>query len=128
MPQQEGLPRPRAIQTVMIVDDDPDIREVLAEVLASEGFRVKTAGNGFEALQALRGRELPCMILLDLMMPLMDGYEFLEVRRKNPCLHAIPVALVTASEHLDRSRIQGVPVVRKPIPLSKLLDMVGRNC
>jgi CheY-like chemotaxis protein len=118
----------RQNHTVMVVDDDADIREVLAGALADEGFTVTTAGNGLEALEALQGTEPPCMILLDLMMPMMDGYQFLDVWRDDPCLHEIPVALITASSHLDRRRLDGVPVFPKPITIAKLLEIVAQRC
>ena len=75
---------------MLIVDDDVDIREILAETLAETGFEVRTACNGLEALAAVRCMKVrPAVILLDLMMPIMDGYGFLEQRERDPALASI---------------------------------------
>ena len=87
---------------VLIVDDDPDIREILAETLVDKGFDVATAANGLEALRILESMSVPpSAILLDLMMPIMDGYGFLERRRRDPALASIPLAIVTAGHGVD---------------------------
>jgi CheY-like chemotaxis protein len=112
--------------TVMIVDDDADIRDGLADLLSDEGFQVQTAANGLEALHALRRGELPRVILLDLMMPFMDGYQFLAARREEPSLQEVRVALITASGQLDRSQLEGVTVLRKPIQTAALLDFLDQ--
>ena len=109
---------------ILLVDDDIDIREALAEVLEDEGFRVQTAANGLEALQLLRGSAPPKIILLDLMMPVMDGYQFLEEQRKDASLAAIPVAIITAGAGLDRSRLGDAILVPKPIKLPQLLSVL----
>src|SRR5689334_9344419 len=102
--------------SVLIVDDDVDIREVLAEMLDAFGFDVLTAANGREALATVRQmRQRPSAIVLDLMMPIMDGYGFLEERSSDPALACIPVAIVTAGHGVDRDRIaDGIPIVMKP--------------
>lgn len=108
---------------VLIVDDDLDIRETLADVLEDSGFTALTAPNGLEALQLLRRTAL--VILLDLMMPIMDGYGFLEEREKDPALSTIPVAVLTASHGVERGRIGGrAPIVPKPIDLKKLVNVL----
>ena len=116
---------------ILIVDDDEDIRELLAELLREEGYRVVTAENGRAALARLRSAEAaPCLILLDLMMPVMNGFEFLEAFRSDPALASIPVAVVTAHGGLrDEERAAlAVPILAKPVPLPVLLEVVGRLC
>jgi CheY-like chemotaxis protein len=75
--------------TIMVVDDD-DIRDALGEVLRTTGHEVVTAANGHEALELLRNGVSVCLVLLDLMMPVMDGYRFLEAQREDPDLSSIP--------------------------------------
>jgi CheY-like chemotaxis protein len=113
---------------VLIVDDDLDIRETLADVLEDRGFATITASNGLEALQLLRRIAAPpSVILLDLMMPVMDGYGFLEERKKDPTLSSIPVAIITAGHGVERGRLcicNGAPIVPKPINVSKLVSIL----
>jgi CheY-like chemotaxis protein len=111
---------------VLIVDDDLDIRETLAEVLEEHGFEVITATNGSEALKLVRSMAAPpSVILLDLMMPVMDGYRFLEERRKDPAVASIPVAIITAGHGVDRSRLgKGALIIPKPIDLPQLVRVL----
>jgi len=82
----------------LIVDDDEGIRDALGEILRDEGFPVATAANGEEAMTWLRQeRPRSCIVLLDLMMPVMDGDEFLRRKRLDPELEALPVIIITAS-------------------------------
>lgn len=116
---------------ILVVDDDADIRESLVEILTSEGFSTVSAGNGREALQLLRQGSLqPCLILLDLMMPVMDGFQFLEERNKDPSLADTPVVIITAAGVSDRTNPVTLctPVLPKPIHLPKLLKMVAQLC
>ncbi len=111
---------------VLIVDDDVDIREALSDLLEDRGFQVMTAANGIEALNVLRGMEpRPSVILLDLMMPMMDGYGFLEERKADPVLTAIPVAIITAGHGVDRDRLgSAAPIIPKPIDVSHLIRVI----
>jgi len=113
-------------KSVLIVDDDLDIREVLAETLEGRGFEVATAANGLDALAVLRDLPVrPSVILLDLMMPIMDGYAFLDQRRKDPVLASIPLAIVTAGHGVDRDRLgDGVDIVRKPFDVPRLVGII----
>src|SRR5438045_9066037 len=113
-------------KSVLIVDDDLDIREVLSEALADRGFDVATAANGLEALGKLRELSVrPSVILLDLMMPIMDGYGFLEHRRLDPMLAAIPLAIVTAGHGVDPERLgDRLPIVRKPFDVPRLVGIL----
>jgi CheY-like chemotaxis protein len=112
-----------ARKSVLIVDDDVDIREILAETLSEQGFDVATAANGLEALTVLRClRARPSVILLDLMMPVMDGYGFLEQRRLDPALASIPLAIVTAGHGVDRDRLgDGLQIIAKPFDMPQLV-------
>jgi CheY-like chemotaxis protein len=113
------------IGPILIVDDDLDIREVLSEMLVERGFEVVTAANGLEAIERVESMAVPpSTILLDLMMPVMDGYSFLEQRKKSPALAAIPVAVVTAGNGVDRSRLASAPLIPKPIDVPKLLGLL----
>jgi CheY-like chemotaxis protein len=115
-----------ARESVLIVDDDVDIREILAETLAETGFDVAMAANGLEALRLLRGLSVrPSVILLDLMMPIMDGYGFLEQWRRDPALASIPLAVVTAGYGVDRDRLgDRLQIVRKPFDVPQLLRVL----
>jgi CheY-like chemotaxis protein len=114
-------------RTILVVDDDRDIRETLSEILRDEGYRVATAANGSEALKLLRSlAAAPALVLLDLMMPVMDGYRFLEERGKDPALASIPVAVISAGGGFDRERLYRIPVVPKPFSLPQLLTVVER--
>jgi CheY-like chemotaxis protein len=109
---------------VLVVDDDPDLLEVTRFVLESEGFGVETAKNGEEALNLLRAGRRPAIVLLDLMMPVMNGWQFLDEIAKLPSLKDIPVAAVTAAGAVE---VPGtVAVLRKPIDLGLLIETVER--
>jgi len=111
---------------VLIVDDDPDIREVLAEALADLGFEVVTAVHGRDALTMLAAMPVrPSAILLDLMMPIMDGYAFLEERTKDAAIREIPLAIVTAGHGIDRARIGAdTTIIRKPFDMPALVRVL----
>jgi two-component system chemotaxis response regulator CheY len=110
--------------TVLIVDDDPDIRDALGELLTARGYDVLSAANGREAL-ALARTDRPAAVLLDLMMPVMDGYGFMEERAKDTTLTSIPVAIITAGTHVDRERVgKCTPVLAKPLDLRRLMDVL----
>jgi len=109
---------------VLIVDDDPNLLEVTSFVLESEGMAVETAKNGEEALALLRSGRLPALVLLDLMMPVMNGWEFLDEVAKDPLLKMLPVVVLTAAQ---RAQVSGVvEVLCKPVDLRALLRVVER--
>jgi CheY-like chemotaxis protein len=90
---------------VLVVDDDADIREATQMVLENTGHRVITAADGQEALEMLRGgQSRPCLILLDLMMPVMDGFEFLEKVKEISTLQRVPIVVLTAKDLTDAER------------------------
>jgi two-component system, sensor histidine kinase and response regulator len=108
--------------TVLVVDDEPDIRESLRDALEDEGYSVVTAGNGREALEILSAIERPCALILDIIMPMMSGAEVWETMRGDAELASIPVIVSTS----DPTRApDGAPIMRKPIDLDRLLTMVA---
>jgi CheY-like chemotaxis protein len=117
---------------ILLAEDNADIRETLAEVLALEGFDVETAANGKEALERLQGDISPVLILLDLMMPVMSGWEFLDAQKVNPDLEKHPVVVlsaVPATQSLDDlSPLDAVDSLAKPIDITRLLQTVERYC
>lgn len=115
------------MNTLLVVDDDADIRAVLQDFLEGEGYDVATAGNGREALTVLRENGVPCVILLDLMMPIMDGWQFLEFKNTDEQLARIPVVVISA--YRDQLPRQGIAeVLAKPIDVDRLLTVVQHHC
>jgi CheY-like chemotaxis protein len=128
LPPNQSPPSPNR-DTLLVVDDDPDIREAIQQVVEIEGYRAVTAGDGAEALGQLRSGVSPCLILLDLRMPGMDGRTFRERQRAEPGLAGIPVIVLTGDR--DGPQIAaslGAECVLKPIDLDKLLAIVDRFC
>ncbi len=117
-------------ECVLIVDDDGGIRGVLSEILQDEGHLVESAGNGQEALRKLESSTRPCLILLDLMMPVMNGWEFMSRRTELDGLANIPVVVISADANVGEkaSSIGASDYLQKPIDLDRLLDTVARYC
>ncbi len=113
----------------MLVEDDHAIGETLRELLEEEGFEVVWASNGLEALGHLKART-PGLILLDLMMPVMDGWQFCAAQQRDPDLARIPVVVISA-DHGLASKIASLAVqgyLSKPFELDALLATVHRYC
>jgi CheY-like chemotaxis protein len=118
-------------KTVLVVDDDRDIRDVLTDALEAEGYRVVTAADGQDALNWLRaGTERPCVILLDLMMPKMDGIQLRTELLNDPELARIPVVVLSAdpSAIVAAKSLSFAGSLRKPVPLEALLAAVHAHC
>ena len=116
---------------ILIVEDDRDVARLLAEVLETEGYRTAIAANGCEALDHLRkNHHRPDLILLDMMMPVMDGWKFREEQQKLPALASIPVVTVTADGDArgKAASIQAAGYIAKPLSIDSLLDEVERIC
>jgi CheY-like chemotaxis protein len=112
---------------ILVVEDDEDIRDSLREALESDGYQVVTAEDGKEGLQALDEMPRPCLILLDLMMPVMNGWQFLEKMKEDTTLATIPVVAVTAAG--DRGNTaQADMLIKKPVNLDHLLEVIKRYC
>jgi len=115
----------------MVVEDDLAVRETLHDLLSGEGYQVVEASNGREALDRLRsGERHPGVILLDLMMPVMDGWQFRRAMRADPRLSDIPVVVMSASLSLERSTqgLAAAAVLPKPVGLELLLETVKGLC
>jgi CheY-like chemotaxis protein len=115
---------------ILIIEDDRDVAESVAEVLEASGYSTAIAGNGREALDHLHSNDLPDLILLDMMMPVMDGWQFREEQRRSPPLDAVPVVVVTAdgNARAKAAAIQAAGQVQKPVTIDSLLDEVERIC
>ena len=100
-------------RSILVVDDDPDVRDAIASVLGDEGYQVTSAGNGREALEQLRKRTRPSLILLDMVMPDMDGWNFRMELKKQPELAAIPVVILSAHGNV-RDAALALGAVRLP--------------
>jgi CheY-like chemotaxis protein len=114
---------------VLVVEDDTDILRALVQVLQDEGHTVRTAENGLVALAALRAPDArpPCVILLDLMMPVMDGWAFRAEQLRDPALASIPVIVLTAdgSAVEKAALMNGAGALRKPVELATLLGAIA---
>jgi CheY-like chemotaxis protein len=116
-----------AERRVLVVDDDRDILDMMSLVLTSAGYVVRTSTDGAAALAVLEEGFAPGLILLDLMMPGMDGWTFREKQLADPRTAGIPVIVCSGDPRaLHRSLPPGVEkCLRKPIPLESLLQEVG---
>jgi CheY-like chemotaxis protein len=121
---------PQAHDTILVVEDEADIRETLALVLEAEGFEVATASDGTEALHYLRECPPPCLILLDLMMPGMNGWEFRRQQRQDAALAKIPVLIVSAVADQPGAApaLDAADFLKKPLDIPTLLAKVDRHC
>jgi DNA-binding response OmpR family regulator len=109
---------------ILVVDDDSDIRETLRDLLEDEGYAVTTAANGADALVSLNA-DLPGLMILDLIMPVVDGNELLAAMQKDARLSAVPVIVSTSDPGRAPS---GVLIMRKPVNLAHLLSVVRQQC
>ena len=114
--------------TILVVDDDPDIRDVIAETLADEGFSVVTSGDGQAAVD-IALESPPSLIVLDLMMPKMSGWQVIEALQASPRGAKIPIVLVSASRDLERTARQSqvAACLAKPFDLDSLVRVVEQH-
>jgi CheY-like chemotaxis protein len=112
---------------VLVVEDEAYLCDLVADVLEAEGHRARTASNGREALERVHDRK-PQLILLDLMMPVMDGWEFIRALRSNREWADIPIVVVTAVYDIKRTQQEtgAVAVVTKPFDIDQIADVVAR--
>jgi CheY-like chemotaxis protein len=118
-------------RTVLVVEDDAAVRDAIAEVLADFEYKAVEAGDGAEALRQLRAASIrPCLILLDVMMPGMDGWAFRAEQERDPAVKDIPVILLSA--HTDvrsaAAQMKAAGFLAKPIAVDVLLEIVERFC
>jgi CheY-like chemotaxis protein len=112
---------------VLVVEDDSETREALADFLRCEGYQSVGAADGSEALSYLRNAPPPGVILLDLSMPIMNGFEFRAQQLEDPRLAGIPVVVLTAGG-LAAQAPRGLAVLTKPVDIMRLLRLVERHC
>ena len=113
--------------TILVVEDDHDVREAFVQVLQSDGYEAVPAGDGEEALTQLQGGLTPCLILLDLMMPRMNGWEFIEHHRR--LASRSPIVVVSAYGSQEQLGSDGVlAYMRKPVDIEALLELIARHC
>src|SRR5579859_6587682 len=115
------------MKRILVVDDEPTIRELIADFLRETGYQVDTAANGAEALQHMY-QHVPHAIVLDLMMPRLDASGFVELKRLNPRFAEVPVVLMTAAfgAHDTAQRLGTHACLTKPFELDELAEMIGR--
>jgi CheY-like chemotaxis protein len=116
------------MSTVLLVEDNDDVREMMTLALQLAGNRVVTAANGREALHLLHERPPPCVILLDLMMPVMDGWEFGAAVRRDSRLSDIPIVVVSALTEEMADHLGAADYLPKPIDIERLLEVVCEHC
>jgi len=113
---------------IAVVDDDPDLRETVDDVLRDAGYGTLAFAGAREALAGLRSlKAMPGLILLDLMMPGMTGWEFRDEQLRDPVLRDVPVVVITASRDLARHPISANEILHKPVDIKTLLASVARN-
>jgi len=119
----------RGMANILVVEDNDDVREMMAVTLELEGHEVATAVNGLDALNKLHTGNKPCLILLDLMMPVMNGWQFREIQKTDPQLAEIPVVVVTAAGPRDDiPSITADAWLSKPVDFDRLLATIGPLC
>jgi len=114
--------------TVFVVEDDVDTRDMMGRFLELEGFTVEVAANGKQALERLNAGVHPCVILLDLMMPVMDGWEFRRRQREDPQLARVPVVVLSALDQSRAADLDGAAFLKKPLDFDRLLQLVRQYC
>ena len=122
-------------RNVLIVEDDPDIREMVRHVLATEGFYALAAEDGLEALHLLRAMrhrapDAPCLVLLDLTMPRLGGHEFRRSQLGDPTVANVPVAVMSGAADLEQraEALGAVATLAKPLDVDVLVEVVRRYC
>jgi CheY-like chemotaxis protein len=111
---------------LLIVDDDDGARTALGDILDFEGYQVASCANGKEALEYLHNQPLPALIILDLQMPVMNGWQFCRERSKDASLAAVPVVVITAFQ--SPGALDVAAIVTKPIDIKRLLNLVRSYC
>jgi len=120
-----------ACHRILVIEDDEGIRETIKDLLEMEGFAARTAENGREGLRVLAEMAEPCLILLDLMMPVMNGWEFLDVLKNEQrhVLATIPVVVTTgAADAGGVEQKYGCDVLKKPVDIERLVELAQKYC
>jgi len=116
------------LSTVLVVDDDPNLVRLMSKFLKLEGFATATAGNGLEALAYLRGGGGVDVILLDLRMPVMDGWTFRREQRGDPGLAGIPIVVLSGMEADGVQDMDAAASFHKPVSFPEVVDVLRRIC
>ena len=119
---------PPAHCPVLVIEDDEGLREMMAQLLTLEGFQTATVANGQEALAYLHASSKPEVILLDLMMPVMDGWEFRRHQQADPALAGVPVIVLSALDQARAANVEAAAFLKKPLDFDRLLDLVRQYC
>ena len=123
-----GATPEKSAKTILIVDDDQEFREALVNIVRSEGFAVETATNGMQALDKLRWGLRPCVVLLDMQMAGMTGWDFRAEQSRDPTLAAIPVVAMTAGYWKNRDLGDYAARIAKPIQVPELKATLAKYC
>lgn len=118
-------------RSILIVDDDPGILDFITQSLEGEGYQVSGAANGEDGLAIMRDKATrPCLVLLDMAMPIMNGWEFRKSQLNDDALRTIPVIVLTADRQAAEKAadLQADGFLEKPLGLTTLLDIVKRYC
>lgn len=113
---------------ILVVDDEPSLVEAMTSVLEDEGYSVTSAADGAAALRALHDGLRPCLAILDLMMPSMNGWELRAAMLADPSLANIPVAIVSAFARGEMATLQPSAILEKPFQLSEIVELADRYC
>ena len=122
------MPPPSPVQTVLVIDDDPGIRRLMTSFLKLEGFAPITAANGKEALAYLREVGTVDVILLDLRMPVMDGWTFRREQRRDPAIADIPVVVLSGADAERAPELAAAVWFEKPVSVPKVISAIRRLC
>ena len=128
---QNSKPGSSISSHILIVEDSPDVASFLKRLLEREGFTVDSALNGREALEFLRATPgLPAVIILDLVMPVMDGYQFRQEQERDGRLAPIPIIVMASEMNLEsiRMRLGAKASIRKPIEIKDVVEAIKRLC
>jgi CheY-like chemotaxis protein len=113
---------------LLVVEDEEEARTFLVQILQYEGFTVRGFANGPEALDYLAHSEEPCLIVMDLRMPVMDGPRFRAALLRDPRLAKVPVVIVTALDPSAAAGLGALRVLRKPVDIDALLSVIRQHC
>jgi DNA-binding response OmpR family regulator len=116
------------VHAVLIVEDDADLRAMMDQLLHLEGFAPITAPNGREALKLLKAGAPARVILLDLMMPIMDGWAFRREQRRDPAIADIPVIVLSAVDQVSSAELDAVTTFRKPLNFTEVVECIRSVC
>jgi CheY-like chemotaxis protein len=116
------------VHRILLIEDDDLLREGLKQVLEEDGYRVVAASDGGAAMELLLGGEVaPCLILLDLMMPGMNGWDFLTLHSRHPSLSKVPIVVASAYPFAEKEVVPGI-VLRKPFSPARLKQLIAEQC